>query len=98
MAPGGEALRHVRLDAQHQRARHGGGRHGQQHGRDAARAHEGDDEERRKEDECGAEVAHQGEPAHADGGKGDEEQDALAAEHPVERRRADVDERDLNEL
>ena len=77
VAPGGEALRHVRLDAQHQCACHGGGRHGQQHGRDAARAHEGDDEEGRKEDERGAEVAHQGEPAHADGGKGDEEQDAL---------------------
>ena len=37
-------------------------------------------------------------PSDADGGKGDEEQDALAAEHPVERRRADIDERDLDQV
>ena len=98
VAPGREAVGDVGLHGYHQEARHGRAGDREEHGGEAARAHEGDDKEGRKEDDRRAEVADERQGYDADGGEHDEHKEVPPREEPVERRRAGVDVEHLDEL
>ena len=96
--PAGKALRHVRQELYDKQNGEDRRRKDQENRAEAARAHEGDDQEGREEDQRGAHVLHQHKEAEAGAGKHDELRDVLFRLQMVERRGADKDEGDLDEL